>query len=205
MKVNMYHLLPIRRLFAFFALAHVILLLLVTFVFNPGASLFEILRYSSFVLVLLDGCVLITSTLLWRQLWRRLPFLASQYFPDLNGIWQGRIEFESNSKSKYLQARVRIRQSLWSIYIDLCSETSKSSTLVAYPTTESGNKVLYYIFHNVSRTPGYNDYKGTSVLAVDTTSPSFRLSGHYFTARGTRGRIELKHISSDPDQPYELY
>ena len=201
----MYHLLPIRRLFGIFALVHIILLLLVTFIFKPNASPFELLRYSSLVIFILDVLVLVTSTLLWRRLWKRVPLLSDHYFPDLNGIWQGNIAFESNLEPRSLEAKVRIRQNLWSIHIDLCSETSKSSTLVAYPTTESGNKILYYIYNNVSKTPSFGDYKGTSVLSVDTKSSSSRLNGHYFTARGTKGRIELERVSSDPNQPYELY
>lgn len=182
-----------------------ILLVLVGFVFNPNASLSELLRYSSLVIFALDALIFLIATLLWRKLWKLLPFLSDHYFPDLNGIWQGDIAFGSSSKPKSLKAKVRIRQNLWSIHVDLCSETSKSSTLVAYPTTESGNKILYYTYNNVSKTPGFGDYKGTSVLSVDVKSPSSRLNGHYFTARGTKGRIELERVSYDPNQPYELY
>ena len=202
----MYHLLPVRRLLTLFATLHLGLLLLVVSIFNSNSSLLGFLRYSSGILFALDVVVLIVSVSAWRWFWKRIPQLSNLYFPDLNGIWQGNIKFETNTgELRALEAKVRIKQNLWSIQLDLCSETSKSSTLVAYPGEELGNKVLYYIYQNVPKNPKHNEYKGTSLLSVDITSASSRLNGHYYTVRGTRGRIELKRISPDPNQPYELY
>ncbi len=131
--------------------------------------------------------------------------LSTMYFPDLNGIWEGRIIFEAKSQEEELNAKVRIKQNFWSIDIDLCSTTSKSHTLVAYPTVEAGNYRVYYVYHNTSQKPKYPEYKGTSILTVSLESDPMRITGQYYTIRSTKGNIELKRISDNPNDNYELY
>jgi hypothetical protein len=133
-----------------------------------------------------------------------IPILSEAYFPDINGIWQGKIIFNINENEKELDAKVRIKQSLWNINIDLCSNTSKSSTLIAYPTIEAGNHKIYYIYYNIPNNPEYSEYKGTAILNVQLQSSPMKLNGSYYTIRGTKGRIKLKQISSNPQEDYEL-
>lgn len=63
--------------------------------------------------------------------------------------------------------------------MDLCSTTSKSYTLVAYPTVEAGNHKLYYVYHNIPKNPQYPEYKGTSILGVSFSSRAMELKGQY--------------------------
>lgn len=104
-----------------------------------------------------------------------------------------------------MYAKARIRQNLWQLTIDMCSETSKSHTLIVHPTIEAGNYRIYYMFHNISKNPEYPEYKGSSILTTKLESRPLELDGHYYTMRGTIGRIELKRISTNPKEKYELY
>lgn len=146
----------------------------------------------------------LVSVYYWRFIWKLIPVLAEIYFPDINGIWQGKILFDSGSEQKELDAKVRIKQNLWQINIDLCSTTSKSYTLVAYPTIEAGNHKLYYLYHNTPNKPEYPEYKGTAILNVKLEAKPMELSGRYYTIRSTNGRMELKRISLNPKEDYEL-
>ncbi len=134
--------------------------------------------------------------------------MSEIYFPDINGIWHGKIFFDSNLsdlENRELEAKASINQNLWQININLCSTTSKSYTLVAYPTREAGNYKLYYIYQNTSKKPEYPEYKGTAILNVKLEAKPMELSGQYYTIRGSKGIIELKRISLNPKEDYELY
>lgn len=173
--------------------------------FDPQGTSLSILKLLSAAIFVLDAAIILVSTYLWRPLWKLIPLLPSLIFPDLNGIWEGRIIFESSTGETKLKAKARIRQSLWSIHIDLYSETSKSHTLVAYPTSEAGNQVLYYVYHNTPKNPQFPEYKGTSLLTIKRGTTPSQLSGHYFTVRGTIGRVELKRVSDNPNGKYEMW
>lgn len=148
--------------------------------------------------------MLLFTASLWRVLWRLFPFLGDVYFPDINGIWQGSIKFLDRGVDRELSAKVRIKQNLWSITLDLNSETSKSVTLVAFPMTESGNKILYYVYRNTPKRPDYAEYKGTTILEINTDDEKLYLRGNYYTDRLTNGRIELIRTSDNPNQSHEL-
>ena len=164
------------------------------------------MRYAGTIVSILDFAIFITSIYFWRFLWEKIPSISEIYFPDINGIWEGKIVFgdEPNQERK-LQAKVRIKQNLWKINMDLCSTTSKSCTLIAYPTIEAGNHKLYYVYQNTPKNPEFPEYKGTSILGVSFSSEPMEMKGQYYTIRGTKGRIELRRESSDPKGDYELY
>ncbi len=156
---------------------------------------------ASTTITVLDLFIYFISIKGWRWVWRLIPAFSDTVFPDLNGIWEGSIIFEDQR----LAAKARIRQNWWRIAIDLHSETSKSHTLVAYPIKEAENPKLYYIYHNEPQDPNFPEYKGTSILVPRMNSKPMRLSGHYFTVRGTVGRIELSQISFNPAQDFALH
>ncbi len=148
---------------------------------------------------------LLVTVYFWRWIWKVIPVLSEIYFPDINGIWQGKIIFNRGLEDEELDAKVRIKQNLWQINMDLCSTTSKSYALVAYPTLEAGNHKLYYMYQNTPKNPKFDEYKGTAILSVKLEAKPMELSGQYYTIRGTRGRIELKRVSLNPKESYELY
>jgi hypothetical protein len=200
----MYHLLPGRKILTTAGFLNVVVLAYLAYWLDPSISSLGVLKYLSVSIFVLDIGILLISFYLWRWIWKYIPVLSEIYFPDLNGIWEGRIIFQSDSGQDGLDARARIKQNLWSIHIDLSSTTSKSHTLVAYPTLESGNQMIYYIYHNTPKNPEYPEYKGTSLLTVKSETSPMQLNGRYFTIRGTRGRIELRRTSLNPNETYEL-
>jgi len=204
----MLHLLPGRIILRLFATINVALLLVIVYWLNSSSSSLEVIKYLSLSITTLDIIAFLVSVYFWRWLWKFIPILSEIYFPDINGIWQGEIIFDSNSgnlQNRELEAKARIKQNLWEINIDLCSTTSTSYTLVAYPTREAGNCKLYYIYQNTSKNPEYPEYKGTAILNVKLEAKPMELSGQYYTIRGSKGRIELKRISLNPKEDYELY
>ena len=200
----MYHLLPVRQILTGVAFLNAFVLAYLAYWFDPSNSSLGVLKYLSASVFVLDILIFFVSLYFWRWLWKFIPLLSDMYFPDLNGIWEGRIIFQSATEQDGLDAKARIRQNLWSIHIDLYSNTSKSYTLTAYPTFESGNRIIYYVYHNIPKNPEFSEYKGSSILEVRSETTPMQLSGHYFTIRGTRGRIELKRTSLNPNEGYEL-
>ena len=201
----MIHLLPIRKILTIFAALNILVFLFLLFILGSQSLSIEVVRYISISITILDVVFFLVSIYFWRKIWEIFPVFSEIYFPDINGIWQGKIIFESNLQEKELDAKVRIKQNLWQINIDLCSTTSKSYTLVAYPKIEAGNYKLYYLYHNTPKKPEHPEYKGTAILNVKTETKPMEFNGQYYTIRGTKGRIELKQISLNPKENYEFY
>lgn len=124
----------------------------------------------------------------------------------MNGIWEGKIIFDTNPNNAtgYLDVKVQIRQDLLTIYMDLLSATSKSHTLLAYPKNESGNKILYYVYQNTPNDPKRPPFNGSARLEVGGSKNAPELQGNYFTNRNSLGRIQLKRISDNPNDSYGL-
>jgi hypothetical protein len=201
----MFHLLPGRIILKTFAIINVATILLLLYWLNSSSLSLGAIKYISISITTLDVIAFLVSVYFWRWIWKIFPLFSEIYFPDINGIWQGKIIFESDSQKKELDAKARIKQNLWQINIGLSSTTSISYTLVAYPSLEAGNHKLYYIYHNTPKNPEYSEYKGTTILNVKIEAKPMELSGQYYTVRGTKGRIELKRISLNPKESYELY
>lgn len=154
----------VRGIFKFLIIVNIAFLLLITYFIDPQATSFETLRYLTFVITFVDILILIFSKYFWRSVWKRVPALSRQIFPDINGIWEGKIIFyDDNQEPTELEAKARIKQNLWQIHMDLQSTTSQSHTLVAYPIIEAGNPKLYYIYHNIPNNPEYPEFKGSDV------------------------------------------
>jgi hypothetical protein len=201
----MYHLFPGRKILTSVAFLVATLAAYLAYWFEPTNSSLATLRYISGIIFVVDIAFLLLSTILWRSFWKYIPILSEIIFPDVNGIWEGKILFDNGSDHKYLDAKARVRQNFWSIKIDLYTTTSKSSTLVAYPTNDAGNPMIYYVYHNIPQNPKYPEYKGTSILEIKCGKAPKRLSGHYYTIRGTKGRVELQRVSENPNGSFEMW
>ncbi|NEP19771.1 MAG: hypothetical protein F6J97_23280, partial [Leptolyngbya sp. SIO4C1] len=184
----MFHLLPGRKILTTFAFLNVGLILVLLYFLSPSNKSLEITRYIGVSITILDVFAFLISIYFWRAIWEKIPIISEVYFPDINGIWDGKIIFidAASNQEKELAARVRVKQNLWKINMNLCSATSKSYTLVAYPTIEAGNHKLYYVYHNTPKKPQYPEYKGTSILSISFSSRPMELKGQYYTIRGTQ-------------------
>lgn len=200
----MFNLLPSRTILKTFASINVLFFLVLVYFINYGNLSLGVIKYISLTIGVLDVVSFLVSIYFWRFIWKFVPLLAEIYFPDINGIWQGKIIFHHELQENELDVKAKIKQNLWSINMDLCTTTSKSYTLVAYPTMEAGNKKLYYIYRNIPKNPEYPEYNGTANLDIRLQANPMKLSGAYYTSRKTNGRIDLKQISKNPNEDYEI-
>lgn len=150
---------------------------------------------------------LLTSKWASRLIWKIARYFNQSLYPDLNGVWEGEIEFDEGKVK--LQARAVIRQFLLNTEIDMHTETAKSLTLEATPIISSGQFKLYYTYNAKPKKPGYGIYTGSTIydLRVIENCPkkSFELSGYYYTDRGTKGRTRLRQISNDTNADVSFY
>jgi hypothetical protein len=147
------------------------------------------------------------STPITRLVWRILCRWSKDIYPDLSGLWQGKIFPASESTKKVeepLDVHARIKHSIIALYIDFEGNTFESITLSATPLIEKGQLRLHYVYRSESKIPGRESYNGTALLRVGTINTAngttLLLSGQYHTDRRTVGTIELRKIGSDANQ-----
>ena len=197
----MLHLLPTTKVIV--TTTSIIVIVIGWVTYTPQKALTEWISLALSLSTIIETSLLVIMQIGWRSIWKLFPILADKYYPDLNGIWQGKITFEDPQGE--LSVRARIVQDLTQITMDFSTETSESYSLVAHPRVEGGNHILYYIYRNTPKNPQYPEFKGVSILNVKSEKLSLELSGHYFTVRQTRGRVELKRKSSNPKENYRYY
>ena len=193
----MISLLPLTKMFTFFALLSAGLVAL----FSYLLSFFGIDNYSEFR-ILTSVCGVLELLLLylffagWRKIWKVLPILNKWIFPDLNGEWDATIDWNwrngEESKQGIKKGKVYINQSLLKFSVDLETDESESSTLVVKPfkDKESNQAAFYYMYRSesINKNAEHNgDYKGAAILKLPHNKFD-KMSGNYFTDRNTFGR-----------------
>lgn len=136
-----------------------------------------------------------------RKLWGVILKIKNIY-PDLNGVWVGYVITEDGVE---LNVRAVIRQGLLLTELDMHGETVKSITLESTPIIEQGQKKLYYVYRSTPKDPTRPSYDGSTLLDVIENEKNLKLSGRYYTDRGTVGRIQLKKISKNPKSDVSYY
>ena len=131
----------------------------------------------------------------WRGVWRLVTQLNSTVFPNLNGKWDMRIEWNRGEESGVAEATATIRQDLLKISMEVHSKHSDSETLLAQPKkdAESGKPILYYVYRVIPKQIAGKDdppYDGAAVLKLSPTD-QVGLQGNYFTNAKTRGHFRL--------------
>lgn len=129
-------------------------------------------------------------------------FKNKNIYPDLNGVWVGHVIIESGVE---INVRAIIRQNLLLTELDMHGETVKSITLESTPTIEQGQKKLYYVYRSTPKDPSRQPYDGSTLLDVIENENSLKLSGKYYTDRGTVGRISLKQVSKNSQTDVSYY
>jgi hypothetical protein len=145
----MISLLPLRGAITYVAIVYSILSVLILYFTWPTDNTQTV--YSS-IKVALSGSGALSLLLFfvfayaWRGIWRLAPWLNTTFFPDLNGKWDMRIEWNRGGKSGVAQAIATIRQDFLRISMEVNAGDSDSETLLAQPRkdAESGRPVLYY-------------------------------------------------------------
>ncbi len=193
----MINLLPVTKVIAIISMLYAILIsFILYFVYESESDV------SEGISIAIKGATVLNFILLgiiyfgWRWLWKKIPILNSFLFPDLNGEWDMTIHWRWNGKGGVAQATAYIKQDFLKISMEVASEDSDSSTLLAKPQKdpESGRAILYYIYRNTPKLKDENDsssYDGTAILKLDHNSTNL-LEGNYYTDRLTTGHYKLK-------------
>ena len=148
------------------------------------------------------GATILNLTLLgiiyfaWKWIWKKLPFLNTVLFPDLNGLWDMRIHWSGVNGSGVVNAKAEIKQNFIRISMEVKSEGSDSETLIAHPKkdSESGRPILYYIYRVIPKhvdTHCSPSYEGSAILKF-VNSGNGELEGNYFTSVRTNGHFSLR-------------
>lgn len=137
---------------------------------------------------------------LWRCLWRRCPTLNDRVFPDWNGTWDVKINWQWEGNEGTVPAKAKIKQSLLKVSISLQSERSYSETLAVVPKKhpESARPQLHYLYE-ANPSAGYQDdnpaHIGAAILKPDIDQKD-TLRGNYFTDRATSGHFVMTRKSA---------
>jgi hypothetical protein len=191
------NLLPLTKVITAIAMLYAILTsIILFFVYDTDSGATE------GIIISIKGAAILNIFLLgvvyfgWRWLWKKIPFLNKLLFPDLNGEWDMTIHWRWDGKEGVAQAIAHIKQDFLKMSMEVASEDSDSSTLLAKPQkdSESGRAILYYIYRNTPKFKNGNQslpYVGTAILKLNHTNLDL-LGGNYYTDRSTTGYYELK-------------
>lgn len=122
----------------------------------------------------------------WRPIWRLAPRLNDLLFPDLNGTWTGEATpaGEGGTTGEALPVTVWIRQDLFKVTVTL--QTDQASSTSVRSSVEADRAVGRF----------RPRHEGAACLEVHTEGGRDKLNGHYFTDRGTKGRLSLTRRST---------
>jgi hypothetical protein len=131
----------------------------------------------------------------WRWVWSKIPALNTAVFPDLNGAWKIKIDWQSPDDSDSVEGDAIIKQSLVRFSMEVAAPGSDSKTYAAVPKKdpESGTLTIYYMYNVTPKNIGKVDrspYDGAAILKFSNTE-SGELSGNYFTSAYTKGHFHL--------------
>ena len=193
----MINLLPITKVISAISVLYAIFIsIILFFVYDADTN------FSEVILIAIKGATALNFVLLgavyfgWRWLWKKVPFLNSYLFPDLNGEWDMTIHWRWKGEEGVAKATAHIKQDFLKMSMEVASGDSDSSTLLAKPQKdpESGRAILYYIYRNTPKLKEGNEslpYDGTAILKLDHKNYDL-LEGNYYTDRSTTGHYELK-------------
>ncbi|AWA38476.1 hypothetical protein DBV33_07680 [Pseudomonas fluorescens] len=186
----------VAKIYAFF----VTVLIFLMFVCGVDVTLQHALRIVVGGAVVLEISLFLLGSFLWRKLWRRFPALNDWVFPDLNGMWDMSITYVWDGKDGSAKAVAHIKQSLFSVSMEVHSESSDSETLVVKTLKDvnSARPVLYYFYRIIPK--GSKDavgggYEGASILKLYGHEGDV-LRGNYFTSRKSQGQFSLTRLRS---------
>lgn len=197
----MINLIPISKIIAIIAVLYAaIIAAFLTALYTPDVSILSNIAMALKGATGLNLLLIFSFSFGWRWLWRTFPNLNHIFFPDLNGEWEMSIHWVSEKDKGIAYATAYIKQDFVNISMEVISEDSESSTLLAKPKKdpESGRPILYYIYRNTpTKKNGNKDtpYDGTAVLKLNHND--FKtLKGNYYTDRLTHGHYELKRTNT---------
>jgi len=141
-----------------------------------------------------------------KYLWKLPVFKMINTVPNLNGVYEGEIEYYYNDENNKKKCRLEIKQTCSSIKVKSSfnkegeNETHSESTVALIKTDEVGDQHLYIYYRNPgSQKNGdsLNSHDGMNVLEILKKKKNITIKGYYFTNRDpqTKGRMEVIKIN----------
>ncbi len=142
---------------------------------------------------------------LWRRIWSAHPIVGLRTFPDLNGVWRGKlmstwVNPDTGESPPPIPTEIKIRQGLFASHISLKTGESASYSTRTFlePSYETRRYRLWYCYSNEPQAQFRHrsaPHEGMAFLELDYDADQNRLTGRYYTERKTTGDIivERKH------------
>lgn len=160
-------------------------------------------RQVSFIATIITGVLVLVANKIWPLIWRMIPALGRNFFPDLNGVWQGNlvstwVNPETGQVVPAIDTTVTIRQTLFSTHVSLkTGESISYSTrafLERFPETQRFR--IWYSYNNDPQAQFQHrssPHEGVAFLECEASNPD-RLTGRYYTARKTTGDVDVTRM-----------
>lgn len=170
-------------------------------IFGQAVTWWQVPRIVSFVAGLVPFAILGVLALVWRPLWRWIPWLNRSVFPDLNGIWRG--DMRSNWVDPDTQQRVAPKEVTLTIShgwrdfsVRLQTDQAQSFSNRVFLEKIRGTKIFRVWYGYVHKPepeyrPNNPPHEGFGYLEYDVDQPRL-IIGRYYTDRETTGSLSLK-------------
>lgn len=117
--------------------------------------------------------------------------------PDLNGKWTGRLKYEWEGQERTRQFSASIKQTLFSIIIELETRESSSRNFCGTFDIDKDKHIkdLIYSYENEPKTTLRDRspiHYGTARLSINDDNTMMK--GEYWTSRQTKGEMTLKKL-----------
>lgn len=177
----------------------------IAYLYGEHVSTWKLITFSaSLVSVVLVGL----ANLFWRWLWRKIPWLQSHVFPDLNGEWRGTLTStwrnpQTGDLVPPIDTTITIRQSLFSMTVSLQTGESQSHSTRSFLErfSDTNRFKVWYSYNNEPRAQfQHRSTQHEGVAFLEATMPNgggpHELTGRYYTSRKTTGDIDVTRIAS---------
>ena len=199
----MIHLFPVGRVITYIAVGYAVFPLVFLYFTWPADNSKTVYSAAGTALTgagALSAILYFSFNYGWRWVWRLCPKLNTAVYPDLNGQWDMRIEWNRRGMNGVKTATAIIRQDFLKISMEVHSEDSDSETYLAQPKREpeSGRPMLYYVYKVTPKQIAgavHPSYNGTARLKF-SSADQVGLQGNYFTDAESQGYFELTRRSS---------
>ncbi|GEO17873.1 Cap15 family cyclic dinucleotide receptor domain-containing protein [Microvirga aerophila] len=162
-------------------------------------------RQASFIVTIITGVLVLAANWAWPLLWRMIPALGRTLFPDLNGVWQGKlvstwVDPATGEVMPPIDATITIRQTLFTTHVSLKTGESTSHSTRAFLErfAETQRFRIWYSYNNDAQAQFQHrssPHEGVGFLECESDDLG-SLTGRYYTARKTTGDIEVSRRSS---------
>lgn len=135
-------------------------------------------------------------------LWKYPVFRILCTVPNLNGVYEGGIQYKLKGKDSWKDCTIAIKQTCSNLKIKADfkrpgeDDTQSESRVSVIKTDEVGEHKIYFLYHNGGSHKSdtiLDAHDGVNILNVEIEDTVICLKGHYFTNREqqTKGTIEV--------------